>query len=288
MFTTKRITAVLMALVCVTACKEAEKNKSVPTVTTETPSYDSNDVNSILTVVEFAHGGWNDLLKKQDVQYHYEYRMPKRGAADVSTERYIFETESSFGSYVQNDINAKPKEEGKATHFFNGDSTIVKVDGTEISDERTRTTAQFVRRANYFWFVMPYKLNDKGTIAKYLGREEYKEEVYDKIEITYDPAITGKTLNDTYILFVNPKTKLIDRFFFSLPFLGISDPVIIADYSYEEVGGQKLATKRDYFLPNAEGTYGTAPDIEQTISQITFNNGFTNENITSNGDLKLN
>lgn len=58
-------------------------------------------------------------------------------------------------------------------------------------------------------------------------------------------------------------------------------PVIIAEYRYTEVEGEKIATNRMYFLPNEEGVYAESHGITQTLSQIKFNNGFTNENILS-------
>jgi len=126
---------------------------------------------------------------------------------------------------------------------------------------------------------MPYKLTDKGTVLKYLGKEDYNGISYDKMEVTYDPAITGKEQNDIYILYVNPTTKMIDRFYFSLPFLGVNVPAIIANYQYEDIDGQKIATKRTYFMPNEKGEYGEDPSLVQTLTNIKFNNGFTPENI---------
>ena len=111
-----------------------------------------------------------------------------------------------------------------------------------------------------------------------MGQETYNDINYDKIHVTYDPAITGKAQNDTYILYVNPETKLIDRFYFSLPILGVNDPLIIANYEYEDIEGQKIATKRTYFMPSPDG-YGEQPNIVQTISNVKFNSGFTAETI---------
>ncbi|MEL6917651.1 MAG: DUF6503 family protein, partial [Bacteroidota bacterium] len=149
----------------------------------------------------------------------------------------------------------------------------------KVEDPQVLGAGDFLRRANYFWFVMPYKLNDTGTIVSYMGQEEYNGKTYDKINVTYDPEITGKEQNDIYILYVNPETKLIDRFYFSLPFLGVNEPLLIADYEYENVEGQLLATKRTYFLPDEKGEYGEEPSLVQTLTNISFNNGFTPESI---------
>lgn len=79
----------------------------------------------------------------------------------------------------------------------------------KIEDPKAVGGSEFLRRANYFWFVMPYKLNDKGTILKYMGQEDYNRTSYDKIEITYYQAITGKEQNDIYILYVTSIRKFL-------------------------------------------------------------------------------
>ena len=88
-----------------------------------------------------------------------------------------------------------------------------------------------------------------------------------------------KEQNDIYMLYVNPETKVIDRFYFSLPFLGVNDPVFIADYEYEDVDGQLISTKRTYYLPNEQGAYEDDPSLVQTMTNVTFGNGFTVENL---------
>lgn len=261
------------------ACKQAEK-QVISKKQIESPQIDFTNPKNILEAVEAAHGGWNHLRSKNDVEYHYEYTVPE-GKADISTERYIFDSETSFGHYTRHQINTMPNDDGIVIHLFDGEKTTLTLDGNTVENEQTISVSQFVRRANYFWFVMHYKLNDPGTIAKYLGKEVYNGIDYTKLEITYDAKVTGKEKNDIYILYVNQETQLIDRFYFSLPFLGISSPVILAEYTYTEIESQKIATNRNYFLPDAKGAYGESPSIIQTLSQIKFNNGFTNKNILS-------
>ncbi|MGB5821262.1 MAG: DUF6503 family protein [Saonia sp.] len=273
---------VLSSILLLGACKEKNTKLETPSETTEvmvkTPVYKTDDPQSILASIEYAYGGWNDLWGKKDVQYTYDYRYPD-GKADISTERYVFDSEASFGNYERHEINTLPDSEGSVVQYFDGTKTMVIHNGEKMEDPQTVGTGDFLRRANYFWFVMPYKLNDVGTIASYMGQEEYNGKMYDKVKITYDPEITAKEQNDTYILYVDPDTKLIDRFYFSLPFLGVSDPVIIANYEYEDIEGQKVATKRTYFMPNEKGEYGENPNIVQTLTDISFNNGFTSESI---------
>lgn len=271
------ITAFLFLASCVQKAKKAETNvvEAVEEVS-KVPIYDTNEPMTILAAVAHAHGGWNDLWKKGDVEYTYDYRSNEK--ADVSTERYIFNSEASYGKYSQHQINVMPDKEGEVIQCFDGKQTLVLVNGKKSEDPQLVGTGDFLRKANYYWFTMPYKLNDKGTVAKYLGQEEYNGNMYDKVHVTYDSEVTGKEQNDIYILYVNPETKLIDRFFFSLPFLGVEEPVIIANYEYEDIDGQMISTKRSYFMPSEQG-YADEPSIVQTMTNVKFSNGFTEETL---------
>lgn len=282
MKSTLKILAIL-SLVFIISCaekvkKEVEKMEEAAMEAEVTPKYDTSDPQSILKAIEYAHGGWNDLWKKKDVQYTYNYYSTDADKTDLSTERYIFKNEASFGHYTQHEINVMPEVDGVITHSFDGVNTAVHIEGEKTEDAQGNAVGDFIRRANYFWFVMPYKLNDKGTITTYIGQEELNGIAYDKLHVTYDPELTGKEQNDIYILYVNPATKLIDRFYFSLPFMGVNEPIIIADYEYEDIDGQMIATKRNYFMPSSDG-YAEAPNLIQTLTDISFNNGFTLETI---------
>ena len=61
--------------------------------------------------------------------------------------------------------------------------------------------------------------------------------------------------------------------------MGVSVPAIVGNYEYEDIEGQKIATKRTYFMPNEKGEYGETPSIVQTLTNVKFNNGFTKETI---------
>lgn len=271
------ITSILLLASCGQKAKkmDAAAEEISETVSNE-PIYDTNEPKTILASVAHAHGGWNNLWKKRDVEYTYDYRAGDK--ADVSTERYIFDSEASYGKYSQHQINIMPNEEGEIIQCFNGKETVVMVNGEKTEDPQLLGVSDFLRRANYYWFTMPYKLNDKGTVAKYLGQEEYDGKVYDKVHVTYNPEVTGKEQNDIYILYVNPETKLVDRFFFSLPFLGVEEPVIIANYEYEDIDGQMISTKRSYFMPSEQG-YSDEPNLVQTMTNVKFGNGFTQETL---------
>ncbi len=275
---------VLANLLLIFSCAEkAKKESAKEEMMTEKmvvePVYDTNNLNSVFVAMEHAHGGWDNLYSKKDVQYTYRYHNPAANKTDLSTERYIFSNEASYGKYTQHEINVMPGKEGVVEQCFDGEVTKVMVDGKVSEDPQNIGMGDFLRRANFFWFVMPYKLNDSGTISEYIGQEDFEGKTYDKVLVTYDPEVTGKEQNDTYILFIDPETKMASRFLFSLPALGVNEPILIANYDYNNVGGQMIATKRTYFLPNEKGEFTEEPSLVQTLTDISFDNGFTVENI---------
>ncbi len=139
--------------------------------------------------------------------------------------------------------------------------------------------SHFLRKANYFWFVMMYKLNNPGAQFEYIGDENVGDTAYDKVMVTYYPAVTGKEQNDTFILYVNPETKMVDQFYFSLQAFGVDEPTILMKLEYEEVNGLKLATTRRIWLPGENG-YSEEPDLVQTSTNVKFNNGFSDDSFT--------
>jgi len=279
---------IFLLIFFIMACEPGENQKEEPpeAVVTEMTAaeateveitYDVTNPKSILTAVEQAVGGWDALWKKGDVQFDYYYEYPDK--KDVSVERYVFDNGMSWAKYTTHNVNVMPDTEGTVIQCFDGSSAMVSHEGDTVADPQVIGTAAFLRQANYFWFTMPYRLDEPGTIHEYLGQEEVKGIVYDKVKVTYDPAITGKEQNDTYIVYVNPETRLIDQFYFSLPFFGVEQPVLFMEVEYEKIGDLMLPTKRFVYQPNEKGEYPDQAGLIQTSTNIKFNNGFNLEDL---------
>ncbi|MGD1945445.1 MAG: DUF6503 family protein [Croceivirga sp.] len=275
----------LLVLVVAISCgpKAKKEETTEPAVVEEmnkAPMYNIEDPQSILAAIEHASGGWNDLWNKKNVSYDLDYRVPANNVADVSTEYYFFENEASLAKYSEHKVNFMQDKEGEVTQYFDGANTKVMVNGKISEDEQLNAVSNFLRRTNYYWFAMAYKLNDKGSTVSYEGQESYNDIDYDILKISYDATVTGKNQNDFYIVYVNPETKMIDRLFFSLPFLGVEEPVIAANFEYENIDGQMISTTRSFFIPTEEG-YAEEPSIYETMTNIKFNNDFTPASLIS-------
>lgn len=227
---------------------------------------------ALIKALEKVNGGWEKIASMKDVQYNYVYHDFAKGK-DESLERYIFDGEASWGTYTQHKVHVFPDQQGIAIQCVKNGEAMISLNGNPVSEPQAIGGTQFLRAVNFYWFTMMYKLDDPGTIHKYLGQEEIDGINYDKVSLTYDAAEVGKEVNDEYILYFNPKTHLIDQIFFSVPAMGLNDPILRMSFEYELIDGIYIATKRKSFAPDGEGGY--VPNGEYTSKNIRFNNGFT-------------
>ena len=234
---------------------------------------------ALLDALTTVNGGYETLASKKDVQFHYVYDNFDKGK-DVSTERHIFHGEHSWGAYEQHDLNVMPGAKGTAIQSYVDSKPALSLDGKAITDEKAIGGTVFLRKVNFYWFTMMYKLKDPGTNYKYLGTKKVGDITYDKVSLKYDADITKKENNDEYILFFNPDTHLVDQFYFSLPDWGIDKPILKMTLAYEKVDGILVSTVRKGFMPSKTGDY--IPIGVYTFSQITFNNGFKKEDFLLN------
>ncbi len=230
----------------------------------------------LIRALEKVNGGWNALVKLKDVEFQYNYHDKGKNATDISTERYIFDGEISWAEYSQHEVNVLPGVKGKVFQCYVNGKPQITLDGKEVFAPEALGGTAFLRSANFFWFTMMYKLADPGTVHKYLGQETVNNIQYDKIRLTYEN--TGKDADDEYILYFNPKTHLVDQFYFSLPAMGVENPVLRMELEYEKIDGVYISTRRRGVFPNAEGEYQLGGIY--TSSNIKFNNGFTAADLT--------
>ena len=228
----------------------------------------------LIQKMEAAMGGWDLLWSQNDVEFQYDY-IYADGKADLSTERYIFEGEHSWAKYTQHDINAMPGTEGEVVQSLVNNKAACTLSGEAMSDAQVVGGTDFLRRANYFWFTMFFKLSNPGTVHKYLGTEAIAGTDYHKVSVTYESDKTGKEQNDEYIIYINQQTMLVDQFFFSLPAMGVNAPVLKMTVEYEEINGLKLPTKRYVYQPGEDGQPKADPFLTQISKNVKFNNGFT-------------
>lgn len=247
---------------------------SILNLVVASPVSEDPNPSDLLAKMQKAMGGWNKMYKLNDVQFDYYYEYQGVDKKDISQERYIFEGEHSWAKYTTHQINVMPEAGGTVIQAVVNDKAYMSHDGKKMDNAEALGGTMFLRKANYYWFTMMYKLNDPGTIVNYQGTETMNGTAYHKVAITFDSAKTGKEVNDAYILYINPKTNLVDQFYFSLPALGVKEPVMLMKLEYEKINGVRVPVKRSIFQPNDKGMYTESPNLVQISKNVKFNNGF--------------
>jgi hypothetical protein len=224
----------------------------------------------VAKVVEKA-GGADSLRKRRDVEYTYLYRRAGTGALDVSFERYVFDGEKSWARYQVHE-GVHPSGLGPVVQGYDGQSTWQTVAGRKSTDEKSLARADFLRKTNFYWFAMTFKLLDPGMRYTYEGKKKVGATTYELVKLGFDEGIGD--VSDTYVLYINPKTWRIDQFLFTVLDFGKTDPFLMK-VEYERVDGVLLPTNRRYARSDWSGHVSKDAEWTDEISAgVRFNNGF--------------
>ena len=216
--------------------------------------------------------GSSDKLKSlNDVQYTYTTRDSATGNSDISTERYIFDGELSWAEYKTHDFHVFPDQTGPVVQGYNGKESWVTINGKLVEDPQAIKLAYFLRKTNFYWFAMMPKLLDPGINYSYEGKRKVDETEYDLVKITFEKGVGD--VSDTYLVYINPETHLVDQFLFTVMDFNITEPFLMK-VEYEEVDGLKLPVKRKATKSNWNGDIMEDVWLEEIMTDIKFNNGF--------------
>lgn len=216
-------------------------------------------------------GGMDKLYSLKDVEYTYTYHDLTTDKKDVSLERYVFDGELSWAKYETREKNVVPQLEGEIIQGFNGKESWMTIDGAPVDAPQLNKLCDFLRKTNYYWFTMMFKLLDPGVHHEYKGTKTVDGIQYDLVGITFGEGIGD--VQDSYLLYINPKTKLVDQFLFTVMDFGIKEPFLMK-VEYEEVDGLKLPTRRKAVAADWDGVPKNDNWVTEISTNIKFNNGF--------------
>ena len=218
-------------------------------------------------------GGQDRLHELQDVEYTYTYHVLSEDKKDVSLEKYIFNGELSWAKYTTREKHAFPQMSGEIVQGFDGEKSRMLRDGSAVhnSDPQIYKRVDFARKTNYYWFTMMFKLLDPGIIYENRGSKEVDGKDYDVVKLSYEEGVGDA--QDTYFLYVNKETYLVDHFLFTVMDFGLAEP-FWTNVSYEVIEGVKFPTKRRYVASDWEGNPKDDNWVEATCTNIKFKNGF--------------
>ena len=105
-----------------------------------------------------------------------------------------------------------PVDGGQMVALFDVDdptgTEAIWIDGVAVQDEARsdslaqRAHAMFINDS--YWLLMPYKWDDPGVTAEYLGEREMEGRTYEVVELTFDAV--GLTPQNKYRGWVDPET----------------------------------------------------------------------------------
>ncbi|MEM6733964.1 MAG: DUF6503 family protein, partial [Myxococcota bacterium] len=161
-----------------------------------------------------AVGSYDALKKRGDVEYTYVYESQDGKKRDVSLERYRFDGELSWAKYSERGYQLAPDMKGEFVQGWDGKNAWATVDGKLVSDEKMTGMSRFFRKTNFYWFAMMQKLGDPGLIYEYQGQKTLEGKTFETVKVGFESNVGDAS--DTYVLFINPETKLVDRFLFTV------------------------------------------------------------------------
>ena len=260
-----KITSLIVFSFLIVSCKG---EKSVKKEEVSTVSFNNKGHELVYNMVQKV-GNYKALRNKKDVVYTYKYQTPD-GKTDISTEKYLFNGELSYGKYSQHERTLSNLE-GTIEQGYDGQEFWLKHNGQIVMDSVALKKVAFNRPTNFYWFTMFQKLLDKGVSYEYIGDETIDNSPYNVVKVSFNFEDAKPT--DIYQLYINKNTLLVDQFLFTVADYGAFDTPNLMKIEYEEVDGMLLPTKRKYKKSTWEAKVDEKPWITVNWSDIKFNNG---------------
>lgn len=287
--TMKINTLTIIACLFLASCNNKTSDTKSKTITSDTekeetlPTFDNKGHE---LVYHFAKktGDYQTFLSKKDVVYTYTYETPD-GKKDVSTEKYIFNGELSYGAYKQHE-RTLTNLEGLVEQGYDGNEYWLKHNGDVITDEAALKRTAFNRPTNFYWFAMMPKLLDPGVIYEYLGEKNSNDKVYDIVKVSFKSENDKPT--DIYQVYINKDTGLVDQFLFTVADFGVMETPNLMLLEYEEVDGILIPTKRQYKKSNWDAEITDQPWIHVNWTNISFNNNLKKEDFKKENTMTTN
>ncbi len=207
----------------------------------------AQDAKQLVSEMIEAVGGKENFYNLKNVNYDYAYNNPEASMKLTNHETYVFHKELSYAKYTEHSILGA---NGSVIEGYDGTNAWVTFDGKLSKEEKPNGIARFLRKTNYYWFTMFFKLLDNGVNHAYEGTKTVNGKTYDIVKITFGKNVGDA--QDTYVLYINKKTKLVDQFLFTVVGMGMQDPLLMV-MEYETVDGIKIGSKRKYIASNWDG-----------------------------------
>jgi len=265
---------VVLSLFIFTACDNTKKEQTSESSTeqmAQVAEVETNQGKALVKKMVAACGGTENFWALKDVEYEYTYDASYENKKDVSIERYVFDGELSWAEYTTREKHAFPDKEGKLLMGFDGSSSWCTMDGQLMQDSATLRVTDFMRKTNFYWFTMMYKLLDPGLNYEYQGKKTSNDMEYDIVKVSFGENVGDA--QDIYVLYINPQTKMVDQFLFTVMDFGREEPLMMF-VEYQTVDGVKVPKYRKYAPSDWDGNIMEEKWTENYFDNIKFNNNF--------------
>ncbi|MBU2020096.1 MAG: hypothetical protein KJ941_10675 [Bacteroidetes bacterium] len=260
-------TITLGFLVFLVSCKNtSEKEEKEETSQKEVTINFKNKGHEMVYNLVQKVGDYKRLRAKKDVVYTYTYTTPD-GKTDISTEKYIFDGELSYGNYKQHQ-RTLPKLEGTLEQSYDGKEYWLKANGKLVNDTSALKSVMFNRPTNFYWFTMFQKLLDPNLKYDYLGEKKLNSTTFDIVKVSFESKNDKPT--DIYQLYINKETGLVDQFLFTVADFGVIETPLLMQMDYEKIDGLLIPTKRKYKKSTWDAEVSEAPWILVNWTDINF------------------
>jgi hypothetical protein len=273
----KNFLLVIGSLLTLAGCQNTPKMEAREVIAREqaTVTFQNKGHELVYNMVKKV-GDYQKLRSKKDVVYTYTYTTAD-GKSDISTEKYIFDGELSYGKYRQHQ-RTLPELEGTMEQGYDGKEYWLKVNGTLVNDTVALKRVMFTRPTNFYWFAMFQKLLDPDLKYEYLGERETGTKHYEIVKVSFD--FKNEKPTDIYQLFINKETGMVDQFLFTVADFGVFEEPLLMQLEYKEVDGFLIPAKRKYQKSTWDAEETEAPWTYVVWSDIKFDNNLKREDFT--------
>ena len=265
---------VVLSLFIFAACENTKKEQSSESSKeqmAQVAEVETNQGKALVKEMVAACGGTDKFWALKDVEYEYTYDASYENKKDVSIERYVFDRELSWAEYTTREKHAFPDKEGKLVMGYDGSNSWCTMDGQLMQDSATLRVTDFMRKTNFYWFTMMYKLLDSGLNYEYQGKKTSSDMEYDIVKVTFGENVGDA--QDIYVLYINPQTKMVDQFLFTVMDFGRKEPLMMF-IEYQTVDGVMVPKYRKYAPSDWDGNIMEEKWTENYFDNVKFNNNF--------------
>ncbi|MEM6395188.1 MAG: DUF6503 family protein [Bacteroidota bacterium] len=197
-----------------------------------------------------AMGGLEAYQKLENVSYKY-MRSGEDGPRMISEEIYLYPSEDSYGRYpTANDPDGKSEDKGVLEQIYTDDTVRVRFEGENVANPQAMERARFSRKTNFYWLNMFFKLRDPGLTYELLDDREFDGKTYHAVEVSFEDGVGD--VKDIYLVYIDPETKLVDYFLFTVMAAERTEPIMMK-VGYKEAGGLLWPIGRSSLASNWEG-----------------------------------